>query len=99
MQRTVDTPWPRPGPEWAGGLPPFPALPLTEPLRARLWHIRERQMAEHLAGRPQLVCGVFYDEEVVCLRAGGGHAADDFFVVADPTHQLDRKSKRLNSSH
>jgi len=27
-----------------------------------------------LAGRPQLVCGVFYDEEVVSLRAGGGHA-------------------------
>jgi hypothetical protein len=54
---------------------PCRALPLTEPLRARLNQIRERQMAEHRAGRPQLVCEVFYDEEVVCLRAGGGHAA------------------------
>jgi hypothetical protein len=50
-------------------------LPLTEPLRERLRRIREHQMSEHRAGRPQLVCGVFYDEEVVCLRAGGGHAA------------------------
>jgi hypothetical protein len=49
-------------------------LPLPEPLRARLRQIRERQMADHLAGRPQLVCGVFYDEEVVCLRASSGHA-------------------------
>jgi hypothetical protein len=32
-------------------------------------------MADHLAGRPQLVCEVFYDEEVVCLWTGGGHAA------------------------
>jgi hypothetical protein len=31
-------------------------------------------MAEHLAGRPQLVCSIFYDKEVVCLRAGGGSA-------------------------
>src|SRR5262245_49415512 len=75
MQPTVDKPWPRPWPESAAGLPPFPALPLTEPLRARLRQIRERQMADHLAGRPQLVCGVFYDEEVVCLQAGGGHVA------------------------
>lgn len=50
-------------------------MPLTEPIRIRLRQIREQQMAEHLAGRPQMVCGVFYDEEVVCLRAGGGHAA------------------------
>jgi hypothetical protein len=32
-------------------------------------------MAEHRAGRPLLVCGVFYDEEVVCLRVFCGHAA------------------------
>lgn len=73
MQSAEDKPWPRPWPE--SGLAPLPALPLTEPLRARLRQVRERQMADHLAGRPQLVCEVFYDEEVVCLRAGGGHAA------------------------
>ncbi len=74
VQPTPDNPWPRPWPESAR-IPPLPALPLTEPLRARLRQIRERQMAEHLAGHPQLVCAVFYDEEVVCLIAGGGHAA------------------------
>jgi hypothetical protein len=31
-------------------------------------------MAEHLAGRPQFVCQIFYDLDVVCLKAGGGHA-------------------------
>jgi hypothetical protein len=56
-------------------LAPCPALPLTEPLRERLRQIREEQMADHLAGRPQRVCGVFYDEEVVCLRVFCGHAA------------------------
>jgi hypothetical protein len=55
-------------------LTPCPALPLTEPLRERLRQIRKHQMAEHRAGRPQQVCGVFYDDEVVCLRAGSGHA-------------------------
>src|SRR5262249_19723413 len=74
MQPTADKPWPRPWPASGADIPPFPALPLTESLQARLRQIRERQMAEHRAGRPQLVCGVFYDEEVVCLRAGGGHA-------------------------
>jgi hypothetical protein len=56
-------------------LAPLLALPLTEPLRQRLRQIRDRQMAEHRAGRPRLVCGVFYDEEVVCLRVFCGHAA------------------------
>lgn len=74
MQPPVDQPLPRPWPESATDVPAFPALPLTEPLQARLRQIRERQMAGHLAGRPQLVCAVFYDEEVVCLHAGGGHA-------------------------
>jgi hypothetical protein len=74
MQPTPDNPWPRPWPE-SVPLTPCLALPLTEPLRKGLRQVREWQMAEHLAGRPQLVCGVFYDEEVVCLRAGGGHAA------------------------
>ena len=74
MHPTADKPWPRPWPE-SVPLTPCPALPLTEPLRTRLRQIRERQMAEHLAGRPQLVCAVFYVEEVVCLRAGGGQAA------------------------
>jgi hypothetical protein len=72
-QPTADNPWPRPWPK-SVPLTPCPALPLTERLRERLRHVREDQMAEHRAGRPQLVCGVFYDEEVVCLRAGGGHA-------------------------
>jgi hypothetical protein len=74
MQPTVDNPWPHPWPESAGALAAFPALPLTERLRVLLRLIRKRQMADHIVGRPQLVCGVFYDEEVVCLRAGGGHA-------------------------
>jgi hypothetical protein len=74
VQPTADKPWPRPWPE-SVPLTPCAALPLTERLRERLRQIREHQMAEHRAGRPQLVCGVFYDEEVVCLRAGSGHAA------------------------
>ena len=74
MLPTANNPWPRPWPESAP-LTPCPALPLTEAMRDRLRRIREHQMREHRAGRPQLVCGVFYDEEVVCLRSGGGHAA------------------------
>ena len=74
MQPTVDNRWPRPWPE-SVPLTPCPALPLTEPLRVRLRQIRERQMADHLAGRPQLVCDAFYDEEVVCLRVFCGRAA------------------------
>lgn len=75
MQPAEDKPWARPWPDSANGLTPCPVLALTEPLRTRLRAVREQQMADHRAGRPQLVCGVFYDEEVVCLRAGGGHAA------------------------
>jgi hypothetical protein len=71
---TADNPWPRPWPE-SVSLSPCPPLPLTELLQERLCQVRQRQMADHLAGRPQLVYGAFYDEEVVCLRAGGGHAA------------------------
>lgn len=74
MQPTTNEPWPRPWPE-SVPLSPVPVLPLTEQLRERLRQIRAHQLTEHLAGRPQLVCAVFYDEEVVCLRAGGGHAA------------------------
>jgi hypothetical protein len=74
VQPTSDNPWPHPWPD-SVPLTPCPALPLTEPLRERLRRIREHQMSEHRSGRPQLVCGVFYEEEVVCLQAGGGHAA------------------------
>ena len=74
MQPAADDSWPRPWPE-SLPLPTCAALPLTEPLRIRLRQIRQHQMAEHRAGRPRLVCNVFYDEEVVCLRAGGGQAA------------------------
>jgi hypothetical protein len=31
-------------------------------------------MADHRAGRPQLVCGIFYEREVVCLKVGMGRA-------------------------
>jgi hypothetical protein len=55
-------------------LSPCNSLVLSEPLRERLRLIREHQLAEHRAGRPQLVCGIFYDQEVVCLRTGGGSA-------------------------
>jgi hypothetical protein len=101
VQPTADKPLPHPWPD-SMPLTPCPALPLTEPIRERLRQIRERQMAEHRAGRPQLVCGVFYDEEVVCLRAGRGHAAylgtdgrvhyenygqgKDKVVLTDPRH-------------
>jgi hypothetical protein len=74
MYPTADNPWPCPWPK-SVPLTPCAALPLTEPLRDRLRQIRERQMVDHRAGRPQLVCEVFYDEEVVCLRASGGYAA------------------------
>jgi hypothetical protein len=73
-QPTLDNPWPRPWPK-SVPLTPCPALPLTERLRELLRQVREHQMAQHRAGRPELVCGVFYNDEVVCLRAGGGHAA------------------------
>src|SRR5262249_59100996 len=73
MEPAAENPWPRPWPE-SRPLAPCPVLPLTELLRERLRQIRDRQMADHRAGHPQLVCGVFYDEEVVCLGAGGGHA-------------------------
>jgi hypothetical protein len=36
--------------------------------------VREQQLADHRAGRPQLVCAIFLDRDVVCLQAGGGHA-------------------------
>jgi hypothetical protein len=73
MQPTAENPWPRPWPE-SVPLAPCTALPLTEPLRQRLRQIRDCQMVDHRAGRPQMVCEVFYEDEVVCLRAGGGHA-------------------------
>jgi hypothetical protein len=72
VQPTADDPWARPWPD--PGPTPLPALLLTESLRERLREVRQQQMADHRAGRPQLVCAVFYDQEVVCLRAGGGHA-------------------------
>jgi hypothetical protein len=70
---TAHKPWPHPWPE-SVPLLLCSALALSEELRERLREVRERQMAEHRAGIPRLVCDVFYDEEVVCLRAGGGHA-------------------------
>src|SRR4051812_22139407 len=73
VQPTAEAPWPRAWPE-SVTLAPFPALRLTEPLVARLRLLRDHQMKEHLAGRPQMVCGVFYEEEVVCLHVFCGHA-------------------------
>jgi hypothetical protein len=52
-----------------------PGLNIDGPLRKRLQQVREQQMADHRAGRPQLVCGIFSDTEVVILKAGMGHAA------------------------
>jgi hypothetical protein len=72
VEPTNDKPWSRPWPK--EGPPPLLALSLTESLQARLREVREQQMAEHRAGWPALVCGVFYEQEVVWLRAGGGHA-------------------------
>jgi hypothetical protein len=68
------TPWAKPWPDVEARLAPLPALPLTEELRERLRRLRVEQMARHRAGRPQLVCGIFYDEEVVWLHHGGGSA-------------------------
>jgi hypothetical protein len=67
--------WPRPWPNDRLAELHWPALTIDGPLRERLLQIRERQMADHMAGRPQLVCGIFYDLEVVCLKAGMGYAA------------------------
>jgi hypothetical protein len=76
---TVNTeppkPWPRPWPDDRLAELDCPGLSLSDSLRERLRHIREQQMADHLAGRPQLVCDIFYELEVVHLMAGMGHAA------------------------
>lgn len=43
-------------------------------MRNQLRQIRERQMADHQAGHPQMVCAIFYVQDLICLRAGCGHA-------------------------
>lgn len=50
-------------------------LPINDRLRERLWRLREYQLTECRAGRPQVVDEVFLDEEVVRLKSGGGHSA------------------------
>ncbi|SIO58595.1 hypothetical protein SAMN05444166_5738 [Singulisphaera sp. GP187] len=50
-------------------------LPIDEQLRERLRQLRELQLAECRAGRPQVVDEVFLNEEVVRLKSGGGHSA------------------------
>jgi hypothetical protein len=75
MQSTDETPWAWPWPESSDGLAPCIALPITESLRERLRRLRRQQLADHSAGSPRLVCALFYEEDVVCIRAFGGHAA------------------------
>jgi hypothetical protein len=67
--------WPCPWPAERVAELLCPGLNLDAPLRERLRQIREKQMADHRAGRPRLVCAIFYDLDVVCLKAGMGHAA------------------------
>lgn len=67
--------WPLPWPDDRLGQLHCAGLRIDSSLRERLRHIREQQIADHREGRPQLVCGIFYDLEVVCLKAGMGHAA------------------------
>jgi hypothetical protein len=67
--------WPRPWPEERVAALHCPGLNIGKEMRDQLRAIREQQMADHLAGRPLLVCGIFYEQEVVCLKAGCGHAA------------------------
>lgn len=89
-----DKPWPRPWPE---ELPPaaFQALPLTKELQARLRQIRERQRAEHKAGRPQ-ACRVFHEAEVVCLRARG---RGGMFLGIDGRLLFENDGERETFSH
>jgi hypothetical protein len=75
MEPTAPKSWPHPWPEDRVATLHCPGIAIGDPLRERLQRIREQQMADHRFGRPQLVCTTFYDQEVVCLRAGGGHAA------------------------
>ena len=50
-------------------------LPLTEPQREQLRAVREAQLAEWRAGRPQVVDALFVEEPVVRLMSGMGRAA------------------------
>jgi hypothetical protein len=50
-------------------------LPLTEQQREHLRNVREAQLADWRAGRPQVVDEMFVEEEVVRLMSGMGRAA------------------------
>jgi hypothetical protein len=50
-------------------------LPLTEPQRKHLRGVREAQLADWRAGRPQVVDQMFVDEVVVRLMSSMGRAA------------------------
>lgn len=74
---TTESPKPYPR-AWPNDLTPdlhCPGLRIPEALHERLRNVREQQMADHLAGRPPVVCGLFYDSDVVILKNGLGRAA------------------------
>jgi hypothetical protein len=50
-------------------------LPLTEQQREHLRGVREAQLADWRAGRPQVVDEMFVEEEIVRLMSGMGRAA------------------------
>jgi hypothetical protein len=75
MESTAPKTWPYPWPKERSAALLCPGLNIGDTLRDRLREVREQQMAEHLAGRPLAMCGIFYEREVVCLKAGCGHAA------------------------
>jgi hypothetical protein len=50
-------------------------IPLTEQQREHLRRVREAQLADWRAGRPQVVDEMFVEEEVVRLMSGMGRAA------------------------
>ena len=50
-------------------------VPLTQQQREHLRSVRDTQLADWRAGRPQVVDELFVEEEVVRLMSGMGHAA------------------------
>src|SRR5947209_7630744 len=50
-------------------------VPLTEQQREHLRGVREAQLADWRAGRPQIVDEMFVEQEVVRLMSGMGRAA------------------------
>ncbi|HEX8203411.1 MAG TPA: hypothetical protein VF590_23245 [Isosphaeraceae bacterium] len=50
-------------------------LSLDDGMRERLRRVRESQLEDARAGRPQVVDEMFIEEEVVRLTSGGGHSA------------------------